>query len=170
MGKPTLKDLCKENKGSKTNQSIADAANLSISTVANFFASASKEPSVYTAGPICKECGVSLDAYFGIKIIDEPNELEKAQMEIEHLRKRLEDKEREVARKNNLIMFGAVIIIFLLAYMTATDLINPMIGLFRGEVTAAGVIALIGFAALACLVIYHVSHEVTITFKHSWKK
>lgn len=170
MGKPTLKDLCKEHKGSKTNQSIADAANLSISTVANFFASASKEPSVYTAGPICKECGVSLDEYFGIVVDPAPSELEKAQLEIDHLRERMTDKEDEIKRKNNLIFIGAVVLIFLIAYMFATDLINPTIGMFRGEVTAAGVIALIGLGVLAVAVIYFASQEIQITFKHSRKK
>lgn len=170
MGKPTLKDLCKEHKGSKTNQSIADAANLSISTVANFFASASKEPSVYTAGPICKECGVSLDEYFGIVVDPAPSELEKAQLEIDHLRERMTDKEDEIKRKNNLIVIGAVVLIFLIAYMFATDLINPTIGMFRGEVTAAGVIALIGLGVLAVAVIYFASQEIQITFKHSRKK
>lgn len=166
MDKPTLKDLCKERKGSKTHQNIADAANLSVSTVANFFASASKEPSIYTAGPICKECGVSLDEYFGIKIIDEPNELEKAQLEIEHLHERMHDKEKEIKRKNNLILIGAIAIIFLIAYMFATDLINPTIGMFRGEVTAAGVIALVGLGVLAAAVIYFVAQEFEIKIRH----
>lgn len=170
MSKPTLRDLCKEHKGSKTNQSIADAANMSVKTVANFFSNASKEPSIYTAGPICKECGVSLDAYFGIKIVDEPNELEKAQIEVAHLHERMQDKEREIKRKNNLILFGAILLIFLIAYMFATDLVNPTIGMFRGEVTAAGVIALVGLGVLAAAVIYFASQEIQITFKHSRKK
>lgn len=165
MNQPTLKDLCRERKGYKTIQGIAEAANLSASTVANFFATASKEPSVYTAGPICKECGVSLDEYFGIVINDAPNELEKAQLEIEHLHERMDDKEREIKRKNNLIMFGALLLIFLIAYMFATDLINPTIGMFRGEVTAAGVIALVGLGVLAAAVIYFASQEIQITFK-----
>lgn len=166
MNKPTLKDLCKEKKGTKTNQSIADAANLSVSTVANFFATASKEPSIYTAGPICKECGVSLDEYFGIKIVDEPNELEKAQIEVAHLHERMQDKEREIKRKNNLILFGAILLIFLIAYMFATDLVNPTIGMFRGEVTAAGVIALVGLGVLAAAVIYFASQEIEIKIRH----
>lgn len=164
--KPTLKDLCKEKKGTKTNQSIADAANLSVSTVANFFASASKEPSIYTAGPICKECGVSLDEYFGIVINDAPTELEKAQMEIDHLHERMADKEKEIKRKNNLIFIGAVTLIFLIAYMFATDLINPTIGMFRGEVTAAGVIALVGLGVLAVAVVYFASQEIEIKIRH----
>lgn len=170
MSKPTLKDLCKEHKGTKTNQSIAEATNLSISTVANFFASASKEPSVYTAGPICRECGVSMDEYFGIVAESAPSELELAQMEIDHLRERMTDKEHEIKRKNNLIFIGAVVLIFLIAYMFATDLINPTIGMFRGEFTAAGVIALVGLGAAAVAVLYFASQEIQITFKHSRKK
>ena len=64
-----IKDLCKEKKESLnlTNQNIADRANLSSSTVNNYFSESSKAPSVYTVGPICAALGVSLDSYFGIK-------------------------------------------------------------------------------------------------------
>ena len=60
-----IKDLCKEKKDSLnlTNQNIADRANLSASTVNNYFSESSKAPSVYTVGPICAALGVSLDSY-----------------------------------------------------------------------------------------------------------
>lgn len=64
----TIQDLCwKEREAQrKTAQTIADESGISISTVNNYFSSASKQPSVYTVGPICKSLGVSLDRYFEI--------------------------------------------------------------------------------------------------------
>lgn len=49
-----------------TAQDIADKSGVPLSTVNNFFANASKAPSINTAGPICKVLGVSLDEYFEI--------------------------------------------------------------------------------------------------------
>lgn len=62
-------DLCREAKERKriTAQELADETGISISTINNYFASASKAPSVYNAGMICAVLGVSMDGYFGIE-------------------------------------------------------------------------------------------------------
>lgn len=64
----TLREICKEAKVRQgiTTQQLADETGISISTINNYFASASKAPSVYNAGDICAVLGVSLDRYFGI--------------------------------------------------------------------------------------------------------
>lgn len=64
----TIQDLCKDKKAAlnMTAQDIADKSGVPLSTVNNFFANASKAPSINTAGPICKVLGVSLDEYFEI--------------------------------------------------------------------------------------------------------
>ena len=49
-----------------TAQDIADQSGVPLSTVNNFFANASKSPSINTAGPICAVLGISLDEFFGI--------------------------------------------------------------------------------------------------------
>lgn len=161
-----LFELCREQKDARhmTYAEIAEKSGIVEKTVKNFFAGA-KQPSINTAGPICRACGVSIDKFFNIVTNDHPAALELAQQEIEHLNARMADKEKEIKRKNNLIFIGAVVLIFLIAYMFATDLINPTIGMFRGDVTPAGVIALAGLAALAVAVIYFVSQEFEIRFK-----
>lgn len=64
----TLQETCRDAKLEQriTAQEIADQSGVPLSSVNNFFASASKAPGVYAAGPICKVLGVSLDRYFGI--------------------------------------------------------------------------------------------------------
>ena len=49
-----------------TAQDIADQSGVPLSTVNNFFANASKAPSINTAGPICAVLGISIDEFFGI--------------------------------------------------------------------------------------------------------
>lgn len=68
MEKTNIQDLCKQKKDALglTQQDIVDRTGVPAATVKNFFASASKAPSVYTVGPICKLLGISLDEYFGI--------------------------------------------------------------------------------------------------------
>ena len=64
----TIQDLCKDKKTAlhMTSQDIAEKSGVPLSTVNNFFANASKAPSINTAGPICKVLGVSIDEYFEI--------------------------------------------------------------------------------------------------------
>ena len=64
----TIQDLCKDKKAAlhMTAQDIAEKSGVPLSTVNNFFANASKAPSITTAGPICKVLGVSIDEYFEI--------------------------------------------------------------------------------------------------------
>ena len=64
----TIQDLCRDKKAAlhMTAQDIADASNVPLSTVNNFFANASKSPSISTAGPICAVLGISIDEFFGI--------------------------------------------------------------------------------------------------------
>lgn len=64
----TIQDLCKDKKAAlhMTSQDIAEKSGVPLSTVNNFFANASKAPSITTAGPICKVLGVSIDEYFEI--------------------------------------------------------------------------------------------------------
>ena len=64
----TIQDLCKDKKAAlhMTAQDIADKSGVPLSTVNNFFANASKAPSINTAGPICAVLGISIDEFFGI--------------------------------------------------------------------------------------------------------
>lgn len=152
-----IKDLCKERKDILhfTNQDVADKAEMPISTVNNYFSSASKASSVYTVGPICAALGVSLDKYFGIDPKESPAEQSENQAIISRLeqkcreyKKEIEHKiaiidlkdeaikaaQQEVQRRRPIIycLMGitALVIIAFLAYLLHFDLTNPDYGLF----------------------------------------
>lgn len=63
-----LLDYCKQRRKELglTLQEICDLSGLPIGTVKKVFSDTSKNPYVYTMGPICKVLGISLDQYFEI--------------------------------------------------------------------------------------------------------
>ena len=130
-----IKDLCKEKKDSLnlTNQNIADRANLSASTVNNYFSESSKAPSVYTVGPICAALGVSLDSYFGIKsdkrLVDDEDILE---IRLKHAQEKYFILQKGILYRNKVIIALFVLCGILLGYAIIMDLLNPSIGLIRG--------------------------------------
>lgn len=154
----TLQDICREAKDEQhlTYANIAEKSGIVEKTVQNFFSSSSKLPPVYTAGPICRALGVSLDKYFDITPDDQPNALEIERQEKEHLAEigemkdaQIERSDRSMRQKDRIMIAMAGFILFLIAYMTIVDLLDPMIGLFHGEFSAAGAVALLGFTIAA---------------------
>ena len=154
----TLQDICREAKDEQhlTYANIAEKSGIVEKTVQNFFSSSSKLPPVYTAGPICRALGVSLDKYFDITTDDQPNALEIERQEKEHLAEmgemkdaQIERSDRSMRQKDRIMIAMAGFILFLIAYMTIVDLLDPMIGLFHGEFSAAGAVALLGFTIAA---------------------
>lgn len=154
----TLQDICREAKNEQhlTYANIAEKSGIVEKTVQNFFCSSSKLPPVYTAGPICRALGVSLDKYFEIVSNDKPGALELAEQANEHLAEmgemkdaQIERSDRSMRQKNRIMIAMAGFILFLIAYMTIVDLLDPMIGLFHGEFSAAGAVALLGFTIAA---------------------
>lgn len=133
----TIQDICWNEREAqrKTAQTIADESGISISTVNNYFSSASKQPSVYTVGPICKSLGVSLDRYF--EIVPKGEDLTEREEALltqqvcheQDINKLL----NEAIKHKNRIIF-ALLLIFALAlvYGITLDLLNPSMGLFRG--------------------------------------
>lgn len=69
MNKTELRNICREAKDARhyTTQDLSDMTGIPVSTINNFFATASKAPSVYNAGLLCKALNVSMDRYFDIK-------------------------------------------------------------------------------------------------------
>lgn len=154
-----IKDLCRERKDTLhlTNQDVADQAGISVSTVNNYFSSASKAPSVYTVGPICSALGVSLDKYFGIEGVETPTELSDRLARIADLEQKCRDYEKDLTHKDEiaamqdntikhlqeevrrrrpliycLIGLSALVVIAFIAYLLHYDLTNPNYGIFRG--------------------------------------
>ena len=131
----SLQDECYEARTQqrKTAQIIADESGIPFSTVNNFFAAASKHPSVYTVGPICKSLGVSLDHYFGIVPTDDLTEHQKdmltQQVDYEKEMNRLITSNSKT--KDRIIIAMLVVLILALIYGITLDILNPSIGIFR---------------------------------------
>lgn len=133
----TIQDICwKEREAQrKTAQTIADESGISISTVNNYFSSASKQPSVYTVGPICKSLGVSLDQYFEIVPKGEDlTEREEALLtqQVGHEQDINKLLNETIKHKNRVIFALLFIFALALVYGITLDLLNPSMGLFRG--------------------------------------
>lgn len=133
----TIQDLCWKERETqrKTAQTIADESGISISTVNNYFSSASKQPSVYTVGPICKSLGVSLDRYFEIVPKGEDlTEREEALLtqQVGHEQDINKLLNETIKHKNRVIFALLFIFALALVYGITLDLLNPSMGLFRG--------------------------------------
>ena len=95
MHDSTINEYCKAAKDQAypkiTNQEICDKTNISDSTLNNFFRGATKNPSVYLVGDICRALDVSLDEYFMLNsehlpsqdLIDKIHRLEEKSRELE---------------------------------------------------------------------------------------
>lgn len=124
----SLQELCREAKyrAKMTAQDISDYSDVPLSSVNNFFASSSKMPSIYTAGPICRVLGVSIDAFFHIRPTPDPS----LEAQLTHEQELHLICARAIRHKNYLI-FGLMILLALaLAYGITIDTLNPNIGLF----------------------------------------
>ncbi len=158
--KPFLKDLCKANKGTLSYRKIAEISGVPENTVNNFFSSASKDPSVYTAGPICRVCEVSIDDYFGIVIPDKTPENERRIELLEHDNSALQ-RENEMLKESDarhgkesrssdrtifcLVIVLAMAVIALIPYIHM-DINNPSFGLWRGSPTLIGAAIIIALS------------------------
>lgn len=136
----TIQDLCREKKAAlrMTAQDIADQSGVPLSTVNNFFANASKSPSISTAGPICAVLGISMDEFFGIGDHYTATE-ETLQAEKVGLEKRLSNKrqiitmmEQGVRTRNRIIAALLVLLFLAILYGLYLDLHCVQIGFWRG--------------------------------------
>ena len=134
-----LSDLCSDQKQTitprKTNQDIAESTDLSVGTVAQFFRGDIKNPSVYTAGPICREMGVSMDEYFGIPHDEpaepsEPPDAEKLRAENAALHEQLRQQQKSL-RMHRLVTLILLSIVALCAFALVVDILSPTLGWFR---------------------------------------
>ena len=125
----SLQELCREAKyrAKMTAQDISDYSNVPLSSVNNFFAAASKMPSIYTAGPICRVLGVSIDAFFHIQPTPEPS----IEAQLAHEQEMNQLRTRAIRHKNYLILGLMILLALALAYGITLDMLNPNIGLFQ---------------------------------------
>lgn len=135
----TIQDLCREKRAALnlTAQDIADASNVPLSTVNNFFANSSKSPSINTVGPICAVLGISLDAFYGIGTHYTANE-ETLHAENVGLEKHLSSKrqiitmmEKGVKTRNRIIAALLVLLFVSITYALYLDFNCIQIGFWR---------------------------------------
>lgn len=128
-----------------TNQQIADATGVPISTVAKFFSGALKSPGLYNVAAMCAYLGVSLDALFGINgaegetAKDEhiralEHEVAERTAQTERLMSMLEGERR--SRRRVLIAFLGVVVVMLA--VLAVDALNGDLGFIRCMETGFG--------------------------------
>lgn len=149
---PTLRDICKDAKIRKgiTTQKLSDETGISISTINNFFATASKSPSVYNAGDICAVLGVR---YFGIeedvpaeKRLEEMQQNREAELKAAHLEGNVESMAQTIDLQHKRIksqqrviyvtISALVIVMLLLAVYVFLDFKTANMGLIRGGVAS----------------------------------
>ena len=155
----SLQDTCRDAKLEQhiTAQEIADQSGVPLSSVNNFFASTSKAPGVYAAGPICKVLGVSMDRYFGIVEVvlaqDQIKQLQQVHDEegaYDELSKSAEEQKKKARRQRTMLYITSLLSAILLGIVTwyvALDYRVQDEGLIRSRTT--GTIAWIVIALLA---------------------
>ncbi len=95
----SLQELCAKARDAQniSMQQLIDETGIPEGTVKNFFASCSKNPSVYNAGLICSVLGISLDEYFGIEpVLTTEDKLAQANEQLKH-QKQLHDADVRIA-------------------------------------------------------------------------
>lgn len=124
----SLQEICREAKYREkmTAQDISDNSDVPLSSVNNFFSSSSKMPSIYTAGPICRVLGVSIDAFFHIQPTPDPS----IEAQLAHEQEMNQLRVRAIRHKNYLILGLMILLAIALAYGITIDMLNPNIGLF----------------------------------------
>lgn len=164
----SLQTLCREAKDAlgMTSQELAERSGIPLSTVNNTFAARSKEPSIYTLGPMCAVTGTSVDEYFHIRprataeeLIAEVArrhavELENAQLmgEIDKLRA-----VNKISRRTSAVMFllSALVIVYLLVRLLVFDASVPTAGtILHGQITAAAWVLIFAVAAIIAVMIF----------------
>ena len=158
--KPLLKDLCKSNKGGNSYRKIAKISGVPENTVNNFFSSASKDPSIYTAGPICRACNVSLDEYFDIKPSRDSEQEHRIEL-LEHdkaaLLREIAIYESTLQAKNRLIYCLAFVVAMALVALVPylrLDIIDPGFGLWRGGPSLVGAVVIVALTAGVAATVY----------------
>ena len=131
----TIQELCKERKTALgyTHQDIADRSGVPLQTVRNFFSSASKAPSIYTAAQIRAVLGVSLDEYFGIseQLTTEEKHMEDLQAQISTQKAIIDDLNRRGRTYRRAILFMSLAIAILVAWCIYFDVQCMHIGFWR---------------------------------------
>lgn len=156
-----LQEKCREARDrlGYTNQDIADATGIPLSSVKNFFAATSKVPGLVYAGLICKFLGVSIDECLGIVPAVSAEAQLRAQIQEDHMRsenQRLTEvnglrKELDKSRLSTILVLAflcAVLSVTLIFYIVV-DFHIKNAGLIRGGEIGVGAWIIITLVAIA---------------------
>ena len=148
-----LKNRWREAKGTRTFPDIAEAADLSPSTVEYAFSPKSTNPSMDTVVRISRELHVSLDETFGILSPSGRAETELARQDASHWKSRYESAVRDIEYLRTVILMLGVLFFVLVIWCVTLDLRCADIGFFRGEWNFIAVFSMVCFAIAALMVV-----------------
>lgn len=156
-----LQEKCREARDrlGYTNQDIADATGIPLSSVKNFFAGTSKVPGLVYAGLICKFLGVSIDECLGIIPAENAEARLRRQLKEDHMNsenQRLTEvnglrKELDKSRLSTILVLAflcAVLSVTLIFYIVLDWHIKDA-GLIRGGEVGVGAWIIITLVAIA---------------------
>lgn len=189
----TLQDLCREAKAAQnlTSRELSQLSGVPLSSVNNFFASASKAPALSTVAPLCRVCGVSLDRFFGISEFVPPEDRlarmtqdHKADMQVVRLKggmeqlskivARLEQRERRQKMHIYALVTLCTILACILAGYLAFDFSVPDVGLVQdGQASTLAWVIIILLAASAGLLFSAFAHALKYSrekMSFNWKE
>lgn len=147
-----LKNRWREAKGTRTFPDIAEAADLSPSTVEYAFSPKSTNPSIDTVVRISRELHVSLDETFGILSPNSRAETELSRRDAAHWKARYEAAVRYAEYLRTVILMLGVFFLVLVIWCVTMDLRCADVGFFRGRWSFGAVIS-IACAAIASLMV-----------------
>lgn len=150
-----LKNRWREAKSMRTFPDIAEAADLSPSTVEYAFSPKSTNPCIDTVVRISRELHVSLDDTFGILSPSNRSETELARQDASHWKARYEAAVRDIEYLRTVILMLGVFFFVVVIWCVTLDLRCADIGFFRGEWNFGAVfsIACISIAALMVVLV-----------------
>ena len=144
-----LKNRWREAKGTRTFPDIAEAADLSPSTVEYAFSSKSTNPSIDTVVRISRELHVSLDETFGILSPSGCSEAELARRDAAHWKARYESSVRDIEYLRTVILMLGSFFLVLVIWCVTMDLRCTEVGFFGAVFSmACAVIAAVMVALL----------------------
>lgn len=135
-----LKNRWREAKGTRTFPDIAEAADLSPSTVEYAFSPKSTNPSIDTVVRISRELHVSLDETFGILSPSGRAETELARQDASHWKSRYESAVRDIEYLRTVILMLGVFCFVVVIWCVTLDLRCADIGLPRRVELPRGVL------------------------------
>lgn len=148
-----LKNRWREAKGTRTFQDIAEAADLSPSTVEYAFSPKSTNPSMDTVVRISRELYVSIDETFGILSPSDRAETALARQDASHWKARYEASVRDIEYLRSVILMLGAFFLVLVIWCVTLDLRCADIGFFRGEWNFVAVFSMVCFAIAALMVV-----------------